>query len=374
MEEVGMNFYQNKRVLVTGSTGFKGTWLCRMLVLAGAQVTGFALTPPTEPSLFVLTDTANVIRQVYGDVRDRELLLSVMTKTRPEIVFHLAAQPLVCKGYADPVYTYSTNVMGTVNLLDCVRLTDSVRSVVNITTDKVYRSSEWEWGYRETDPLDGYDPYANSKSCSELVTRAYSRCFLTEQGTAVSTCRAGNVIGGGDFSENRIIPDCIRAVQSVKPILLRNPDSVRPYQHVLEPLTAYLLLAQKQYETPALAGCYNIGPEERDCLRTGELAALFCKLWGNGAAWESRAGCHAMHEANLLKLDCSRIRQAIGWTPLWNIETALHHTVDWTKAWMQGDNIAAVTDEQIKLRTGDGFCRCSAPAPPANVLHTRIYD
>lgn len=343
-----MNFYKNKRVLVTGSTGFKGTWLCRMLALAGAQVTGFAL-PPTEPSLFALTDTANIIWQVYGDVRDRETLLSVMNEARPEIVFHLAAQPLVQKGYADPVYTYSTNVMGTVNVLDCVRLTDGVRSVVNVTTDKVYRNREWEWGYRENDPLDGYDPYANSKSCSELITGTYNRCFLTEQGTAISTCRAGNVIGGGDFSENRIIPDCIRAVQSGEPILLRNPDSVRPYQHVLEPLTAYLLLAQKQYENPALAGCYNIGPAEHDCLRTGELATLFCHFWGDGAAWKSCAELDAVHEANFLKLDCSRIRQAIGWTPLWNIETALRYTVDWTKAWMQGDNIAAITDEQIKL-------------------------
>lgn len=346
-----MNFYQNKRVFVTGSTGFKGTWLCRMLALAGAQVTGFSLAPPTEPSVFVLTDTESIIRQVYGDVRDRELLLSVMTETRPELVFHLAAQPLVRKGYADPVDTYSTNVMGTVNLMDCVRLTDSVRSVVNVTTDKVYQNREWEWGYRETDPLDGYDPYASSKSCSELITGTYSRCFLTEQGTAVSTCRAGNVIGGGDFSENRIIPDCIRAVQSGEPILLRSPDSVRPYQHVLEPLTAYLLLAQKQYETPALAGCYNIGPAEHDCLRTGTLAALFCRLWGDGAAWKSCAESGAVHETNFLKLDCSRIRQAIGWAPLWGIETALHCTIDWTKAWMQGDSMAAITDEQIKLHT-----------------------
>lgn len=339
-----MNFYQNKRVFVTGSTGFKGTWLCRMLALAGAQVTGFALAPPTEPSLFVLTNTADIIRQVYGDIRDRELLLSVMTETRPEIVFHLAAQPLVRRSYADPVDTYSTNVMGTVNLLDCVRLTDSVHSVINVTTDKVYKSNEWEWGYRETDPLDGYDPYANSKSCSELITSAYRRCFLT---AAVSACRAGNVIGGGDFSENRIIPDCIRAVQSGEPILLRNPDSIRPYQHVLEPLTAYLLLAQKQYENPALAGCYNIGPAERDCLRTRELVALFCKLWEDGT-WKDCADPNAVHETNFLKLDCSRIRQMIGWTPLWNIETALRYTVDWTKAWMQGDNMAAVTDEQIK--------------------------
>lgn len=350
---MSLAFYRGKRVFVTGSTGFKGTWLCRMLLQAGAEVTGYALTPPTEPGIFDLTGTGQEIRQIYADIRDRETLLQAVQAAKPEIVLHLAAQPLVRESYAAPVYTYETNVMGTLYLLESLRQSDSVRSFVNVTTDKVYRNLEWEWGYRETDALDGYDPYSNSKSCSELVTAAYTRSFLAEQGIAVSTCRAGNVIGGGDFSDNRIIPDCIRAVTAGQAIGVRNPHSVRPYQHVLEPLAAYLLVAQRQWEEPSLAGNYNVGPAESDCLETGALTALFCELWGEGAAWENQAEPGAVHEASYLRLDCSRIRSRLGWQPRYTIRDALRETVQWTKAWLRGEDTASVTDRQISEYIGE---------------------
>ena len=342
-----LTFYRGKRVFVTGSTGFKGTWLCRMLLQAGAEVTGYALAPPTDPSLFALTQTGREIAQIEGDVRDLEALTRAMQAARPEIVLHLAAQPLVRQSYAMPVETYSTNIMGTVHVLEAVRQTGSVRSVVNVTTDKVYLNREWAWGYREEDPLDGYDPYSNSKSCSELVTGAYRRSFLTAQGVAVSTCRAGNVIGGGDFSADRIVPDCIRAVTAGEPIAVRDPYSVRPYQHVLEPLTAYLLVAQRQMEDISLAGSYNIGPFETDRLHTGELATCFCEIWGEGASWESRMQPGAVHEASYLWLDSAKIRARLGWSPRWTVEDALRATIEWTKACLRGEDAAAVTDRQI---------------------------
>ncbi len=244
-----LKFFQNKNVLITGHTGFKGTWLARILLNAGANVTGYALEPPTSPSLFELMQLDKEMHSVNGDIRDLSHLLQVFEEVQPEIVFHLAAQPIVRDSYKDPVYTYETNVMGTVNICECVRLNPCVKSFLNVTTDKVYHNREWEWGYRETDPLDGYDPYSNSKSCSELVTHSYIHSFFDEMEVAVSTARAGNVIGGGDFANDRIVPDCIRAVAKKEPIIVRNPHSTRPYQHVLEPLAAYLMIARKQYET-----------------------------------------------------------------------------------------------------------------------------
>ena len=273
------DFYRGKKVLVTGHTGFKGSWMTAILLEAGAEVTGYALEPDTRPALFDLCKFSENLNSIIGDARDIEKLKAVFQETRPEIVIHMAAQPIVRESYRSPVYTYDVNVMGTVNVMECVRLCDSVRSVVNVTTDKVYKNREWCWGYRENEELNGFDPYSNSKSCSELVTSCYRDSFLKEAGVAVSTARAGNVIGGGDFAADRIIPDCVRAVDAKREILVRNPHSVRPYQHVLEPVAAYLWLAAAQYENGDLAGSYNVGPEESDCLTTGELVELFCEKW-----------------------------------------------------------------------------------------------
>lgn len=342
-----LDFYKGKRVLVTGHTGFKGTWLSKLLLMAGADVTGYSLEPPTDPSLFALCKMDQNMHSVLGDIRDRKQLQAVFKETRPEIVLHLAAQPIVRDSYKDPVYTYETNVMGTVNILECIRQTEGVRSFLNVTTDKVYHNKEWEWGYRETDPLDGFDPYSNSKSCSELVTHSYKNSFFADGSVAISTARAGNVIGGGDFANDRIIPDCIRAAQKKQPILVRNPHSTRPFQHVLEPLTAYLMIAAKQYEDPSYAGYYNVGPDDRDCVTTGELVELFCEAWGGGQTWEDHfAG--GPHEANFLKLDCSKIKYVFGWKPVWNVREAVEKTVEWSKAWLAGEAVEPVMERQIE--------------------------
>lgn len=345
---MNLDFYRGKRVFLTGHTGFKGSWMCRVLINAGTEVTGYALDPPTNPSLFQLAGLEKRMTSVIGDVRNLDSLKAAFDIARPEIVFHLAAQPLVRESYRDPRYTYETNVMGTVNLLECIRAAqEPVRSVVNITTDKVYRNNEWVWGYRETDPLDGFDPYSNSKSCSELVTHSYVSSFFGRGRPPISTCRAGNVIGGGDFANNRIIPDCIRAIQVGQAIIVRNPQSIRPYQHVLEPVLAYLLLAQRQYEEPELADWYNVGPEESDCITTGELVELFCKSWGDGATWKVQTENDAPHEANFLKLDCSRIKARLGWQPRWRIGEAVEKTVEWSREWLAGGDVAAMMDRQI---------------------------
>lgn len=347
-----LEFYRGKRVLVTGHTGFKGSWLCRILTDAGARVTGYSLEPPTEPSLFALSGLAEEMDSVIGDVRDLSTLQRLFDSVQPEIVLHLAAQPIVRESYRDPVGTYATNVMGTVHLCECVRTHDSVRSFLNVTTDKVYENKEWCWGYREDEPLDGYDPYSNSKSCSELVTHSYINSFFREAGIAVSTARAGNVIGGGDFAADRIIPDCVRAVQAGEPVLIRNPYSTRPYQHVLEPLFAYLMIAAQQAEHAELAGYYNVGPDEKDCVTTGALVDLFCELWGEGASWENRAA-DGPHEANFLKLDCSKLKSTFGWSPRWGIRDAIEKTVEWIKCWLSGGSVndcmrAQITDYSEK--------------------------
>ena len=341
------NFYRGKRIFITGHTGFKGSWLSFWLSQWGAEVTGYALPSPTEPNLFTLAGIANRIHSVIGDIRDLHALQKAFDESRPEIVIHLAAQPIVRESYKDPVTTYSTNVMGTVNLLECVRNSQSVRSFLNVTTDKVYRNNEWPWGYRETDRLDGEDPYANSKSCSELVTHSYKQSFFQDKNIAISTARAGNVIGGGDFSKDRIVPDCVRAAMKKEPIQVRNPNSIRPYQHVLEPLYAYLTICQAQYENPELAGAYNVGPDDTDCVRTGELAEMFCRAWGEGQTWETvEAG--GPHEASLLKLDCAKIKAALEWRPRWNAQKAIEKTVEWTKTWQAGKDIAVTMEKQIK--------------------------
>ncbi|GHT75674.1 CDP-glucose 4,6-dehydratase [Spirochaetia bacterium] len=330
--EIVLGIYNNKKVLVTGHTGFKGTWLCNALLHVGADVTGYAQISPTNPSLFKQTGLENRIHSIIADVRDRERLLQAVREAKPDMVFHLAAQPLVRLSYREPAETYETNVMGTVNILEAVRFTPSVRSFVNVTTDKVYENKEWHWGYRENENLMGYDPYSNSKSCSELVTYSYRNSFFRdEDSSAVSTARAGNVIGGGDYSEDRIIPDCVRAVSAGKEILVRNPYSVRPYQHVLDCLSGYLLLAAKQYDDKQFAGNYNFGPDEDDCIATGRLAALFCEVWGGGASWRIE-GDGGPHEANFLKLDCSKAKAVLGWKPRWNIRDAIEKTVAFAKA------------------------------------------
>lgn len=286
---------------------------------------------------------------VIGDIRDVAALKEAFDAAKPEIVLHLAAQPIVRESYKDPRYTYETNVMGTVNLLECVRLADwPVRSVVNITTDKVYHNNEWEWGYRENEPLDGFDPYSNSKSCSELVTHSYVNSFFANAGIPVSTARAGNVIGGGDFAKDRIVPDCVRAVEAGEAIQVRNRHSTRPYQHVLEPLFAYLMIAQKQYEDASFAGWYNVGPDECDCVTTGDLVDLFCKTW-NGAAWVDHTEANAPHEANFLKLDCSKIKSVFGWKPRWHIEEAIEQTVAWTKVYFEKGDVPGEMDREIKV-------------------------
>lgn len=337
-----LEFYRGKRVLVTGHTGFKGTWMCAVLVQAGAEVTGYALEPPTVPSVFELASMGKRMRSVIGDIRNLAQLKAIFEETKPQIVIHMAAQPLVRESYKNPVYTYETNVMGTVHVLECVRTCESVRSFVNVTTDKVYLNREWEWGYRENEELNGFDPYSNSKSCSELVTSCYKNSFfISAEGDrmpAVSTVRAGNVIGGGDFAADRIVPDCVRAAMEGKEIIVRNPYSVRPYQHVLEAVSVYLMIAQKQYEDIKYAGNYNVGPDDTDCYSTGELVALFCEKWkdvmGREVVWENICD-GGPHEANFLKLDSSKLKKTFGWHPVWNVEQAMGKVAEWTAAYVE---------------------------------------
>ncbi len=345
---MNLNFYKGKKVFVTGHTGFKGSWLCRILISAGAEVTGYSLTPPTTPNLFDIADIKPHINSVIGDIRDFETLKKAYDNADPEIVFHLAAQPIVRDSYKEPAYTYETNVMGTVNLLECVRLSaNPPKSVLNVTTDKVYKNNEWSWGYRENEPLDGFDPYSNSKSCSELVTHSYKVSFLDEMGIAVSTARAGNVIGGGDFANDRIIPDCVRAAKNKETIIVRNPYSTRPYQHVLEPLAAYLMIVAKQYEDIKYADYYNVGPDECDCVTTGDLVTLFCEKFGEGMKWENKA-VGGPHEANFLKLDCSKLKSVFSWKPRWHIEECMEMTCRFSKIWLENGDIPAEMDKEIK--------------------------
>ena len=362
-----VKFYQGKKVFVTGHTGFKGAWLCKLLVFFGAQVTGYALEPEEFFNLYEIANIESSINSNYGDIRDLEKLKETLEKSEAEIVFHLAARPIVRESYENPVYTYDVNIMGTVNVMEAVRKSKTVRSVVNVTTDKVYENKEWQRGYKETDNLDGYDVYANSKSCSELITGSYRRCFFSvingsmeETGNvdqrkpvAVSTARAGNVIGGGDFGKERIIPDCVRTVLGIgaeKTIIVRNPDSVRPYQHVLEALMAYLQLAMAQFKDVNVQGAYNVGPEDIDCITTAELTEIFCKEWGDGVLWEclnKEKRDKNKHESNLLKLDSSKIQKTLGISNRWDAETAIKMTVEWTKHYKNKDDISKCMDQQI---------------------------
>lgn len=343
---VDLGFFRDKRVFITGHTGFKGSWLCQILLNAGAKVSGYSLEPPTTPNLFDKLELRRHIESTIADVRNLPMLTGAMQAFAPDIVIHMAAQPLVRLSYTEPVSTYETNVMGTVNVLEAVRQCRSVRSFLNVTTDKVYQNNEWYYGYRELDTLNGYDPYSNSKSCSELVTSSYYNAFFKSSDVAVACARAGNVFGGGDYALDRVIPDCVRAVEANKPITVRNPYSIRPYQHVLEPLFAYLLIVASQYEDKSLEGAYNVGPDECDCIATGELVSLFCAEYGEHCTWENKHD-GGPHEASFLKLDCSKIKAKLGWKPLWNVRRAIEKTVEWTKLSQNGSCIE-ITDNQIE--------------------------
>ena len=349
-----LSFYKNRKVLITGNTGFKGAWMCEVLLNAGAKAYGYALKPEEE-SLWNILKLEGKTETCYGDIRDLRTLTEFVEKVQPEIVIHMAAQPLVRLSYEEPAYTYETNVMGTVNILEAVRKTESVKSFVNVTTDKVYKNKEWEWGYREDEELNGYDPYSNSKSCSELVTSSYKNSFFNvETGgrkVAITTCRAGNVIGGGDFAKDRIIPDCIRAAYKKEDIVVRNPYSTRPYQHVLEPVVAYLMIAKEQYEDITKAGNYNIGPNETDCYSTGDIVDTFVNEWtkqtGENIRWVNKHD-GGPHEANFLKLDCSRVKTTFGWKPTWTVREAMGEIVEWHKAYRDGNDMEGVTLSQIR--------------------------
>lgn len=351
--EFNLNFYKGKKVFVTGHTGFKGSWICKMLTNLGADVTGYSLNPPTEPSLFNIAGIDRDVKSIIGDIREYNSLKNAFDKTKPEIVFHLAAQPIVRESYKNPIYTYETNVIGTVNILECIRLSNCVKSVLNVTTDKVYLNKEWPWGYRENEELDGYDPYSNSKSCSELVTHSYKNSFFSDGKIAISTARAGNVIGGGDFAEDRIIPDCVRSAMKGENIIVRNPFSTRPYQHVLEPLYVYLMIAAMQYEDIRYAGYYNVGPDDVDCFQTGALVDLFVSKWGDNLKWINQND-GGPHEANFLKLDCSKLKTTFGWKPHWNLEKAIEKVVEWSKCWGNNGDIRKCMDKEIQEFLEDG--------------------
>ncbi len=347
MSAPDMSFFNGKKVFLTGHTGFKGTWMSRILVTHGAILTGFSLEAPTDPSLFEMAELEDKMTSVIGDIRDFDALKAAFDKAEPEIVIHMAAQPLVRDSYKDPRYTYETNVMGTVNILECVRSSKSVKSFLNVTTDKVYKNNEWEWGYREDEPLDGFDPYSNSKSCSEIVTHSYkSSFFMGEDAPAISTARAGNVIGGGDFATDRIIPDCVRAAKKGEDMVVRNPYSTRPYQHVLEPVFAYLMICEATYNDKSKASWYNVGPDDCDCVTTGDLVDMFCEKWG-GITRVDRSDPNAPHEANFLKLDSSKLKKTFGWQPTWHIDETMNRICEWNRVWFNGGSIPEIMDKQI---------------------------
>ena len=354
------SFYRQKRILITGHTGFKGTWLSLWLLRLGARVVGFALDPPSIPSNFEVCNLESAVTHIYGDVRNLEQLHGIFKKYEPEFVFHLAAQPLVRLSYAEPRMTYETNVMGTVNVLEAVRQTKSVRVALNITSDKCYENREWVWGYRENEPLGGYDPYSNSKACSELVTSAYRNSFFNHQdysrhGVALASARAGNVIGGGDWGTDRLIPDCIRSILKNEPVRIRNPRAIRPWQHVLEPLCGYLMLGRKLYEEgPRFAQAWNFGPYDSDAKPVEWVVQRICALWGENASYEIDSGTHP-HEAGYLKLICAKARAELDWQPRWNLDSALEKIVEWTRAYQKGKDVREVCLKQIDEYSHD--CR-----------------
>ena len=359
METVGasnMNaeFWKGKHVFITGHTGFKGAWLTLWLQSLGAKVTGYALNPPSKTNLFEIAKIEHGIQSIHGDVRNAGLLQTCLLESKADVVFHLAAQALVLQSYQDPVETYSTNIMGTVNLLEAVRHCDTVKSVVVVTSDKCYDNKEWHWGYRENDPMGGYDPYSSSKGCAELITESYRNSFFNrekyhEHGVAIASARAGNVIGGGDWAENRLIPDMIKAFSNKEPVKLRNPASIRPWQHVLEPLGAYLLLAERLYnEGKSYSEAWNFGPNEVDTKSTGWLVERLAACWKQSAAYLIQHEENAAHEALYLRLDCSKARSKLGWYPVWSVEDAIAKVVEWYQAYQRNEDMRACTLKQLQ--------------------------
>lgn len=348
-----MGFWQGKKVFLTGHTGFKGAWLSLWLHTLGAKVTGYALLPPTEPNLYELAQVAESVTSITADVRDLERLKNEMANASPDIVIHMAAQPLVRDSYKIPVETYAINVMGTVHLLEAVRFCPGVKVVVNVTTDKVYENREWVWGYRENEPFGGYDPYSNSKGCSELVTSSYRSSYFSQldygqHGVAIASARAGNVIGGGDWASDRLVPDIIRSLLAEEPVKIRNPHAIRPWQHVLEPLSGYLLLAQRLYEDGMqYAEGWNFGPHDDDARSVAWIVERLCAKWGGGAVYELDMGGHP-HEARFLKLDCSKARNELGWNPRWRLDKAIDSIVEWTRAYHDKRNLREVCLKQIQ--------------------------
>jgi CDP-glucose 4,6-dehydratase len=358
------NFWQGKKVLVTGHTGFKGSWLSLWLQYSGAEVTGFSLEPPTNPSLFIKANVADQMSSIIGDIRDLALVKKVFLETQPEIVFHMAAQPLVRYSYLEPVETYATNVMGTLHVLEGIRSINSVRSAVMITTDKCYENKEWSWGYRENEPMGGYDPYSSSKGCAELLIASYRNSYFPnshypQHRTAIASARAGNVIGGGDWAEDRLIPDIMRAIMQGKPVNIRNPHAIRPWQHVLEPLSGYLMLAQKLFEEGAShAEGWNFGPNDADAKPVSWIVDHLTKSWGEGASWVIDGGAHP-HEAHYLKLDCSKAKMRLDWYPCWHLEETLDKIVTWHKAYQENNNMREITLKQIAdYQTNKGDLPC----------------
>lgn len=345
--------FSGKKVLITGHTGFKGSWLSLLLNKLGADVYGFALSPPTNPSLFEEAKIGELITSYIDDVRDLDRLSDVFSRVKPEIVIHMAAQPLVRDSYKIPVETYAINVMGTVNVLEACRHTESVRVIVNVTSDKCYENKEWYWGYRENEPMGGFDPYSNSKGCSELVTSSYRNSFFhpkdyDKHGVAIASARAGNVIGGGDWAADRLIPDFIRAISQNRKVVIRSPYAIRPWQHVLEPLTGYLTLAAKLYtEGAKYDGGWNFGPDDKDARNVEWIMQKICELWGNGATYEVDTNPQP-HEAGYLKLDCSKAKAELGWEPRWNINRALGSIVEWNKIYLTGQDVRKITEKQIE--------------------------
>lgn len=346
MSKILNEFYSNKKVFITGCTGFKGSWMTQMLILLGAKVSGYALEPEEE-SLFNLLKLKNKIDLTIGDVRDYKKMEKAFIKAQPDIVIHMAAQPLVLESYNNPVYTYDVNMMGTVNICNIIRKSTSKLSFLNVTTDKVYLNIETDVPYKEEDRLNGYDPYSNSKSCSELITSSYKKCFYNNTNIVSSTCRSGNVIGGGDFSENRIIPDSFRYLSNNKNVLIRNPNSIRPYQHVLEPIFVYLKICMMQYLDKKYSSEYNVGPDKSDCLKTIELVQLFCKYWEKDNSFEVKPNNSQRHEANLLMLDNTKIKKILNWKPVWHKEKAIQKTVIWYKKLIENEQIIETTNQQI---------------------------
>lgn len=349
---VNAEFWRDKSVFITGHTGFKGSWLSLWLQRLGADVTGYALDPPTTPSLFAVARIGDDMRSIVADIRDCDRVAKAVRDAKPDIVIHMAAQSLVRASYTMPVETYATNVMGTVHLLEAVRRCDAVRAVVNVTSDKCYENREWVWGYRENEPMGGYDPYSSSKGCAELVTAAYRASYFNperyaEHGTAVATARAGNVIGGGDWASDRLVPDVMRAVASGNAVVIRRPDAIRPWQHVLEPLGGYLTLAERLYSGgPTYSGGWNFGPDDADAKPVRWIAEHLTRSWGNGASWVIDSGPQP-HEATFLKLDCAKAKAILAWQPRWALPAALDSIVEWQRAFLKNSDMKSTTLAQI---------------------------